>query len=408
MPTRRRADSTVNYSYNAGDELCNSSTSSTSCSTPASTSTRFVYATNGERTSATAYSAGTAGSATYYAWNAYGQLCNVASAATACGSTPSSGMSYQYNGDGERTVATTATSTTDSTWDNVSGASIPLNVNDATTTSSGTTNTSYVYGNLLFGGTAPVEQISGSTATFLVANQTGVQGVYGSSGSPVELAVYSTYGNQTISSGSKVTSFGFQGSYTDSTGLVYLINRYYDPTTDEFLSVDPDAAMTNQPYVFTGDDPLNEADPLGLYDCAGKSPSHIAARYTRNGQAINLVCGVRNRPGQTGYGVVHIQEDNKHFGGDLSELALRDIGVTIARGKPTDPRGATIAYVMSFVVLSNSMNLPEPETYTIRVIVDNQYGTVTSARIEEPIVDQNQFDGCHFAGINLCQQGGFG
>lgn len=255
--------STVNYSYNAGDELCNSSTSSTSCSTPASTSTRFAYASNGERTSATTYSGGTAGSATYYAWNAYGQLCNVAGTATACGSTPSSGASYQYNGDGERTITTTPTSTTDSTWDNVSSVSIPINLNDATTTSSGTTNTSYIYGNLLFGGTAPIEQVTGSTATFLVANQTGVQGVYGSSGSSVELAIYSTYGNQTISSGSKVTPFGFQGSYTDSTGLIYLINRYYDPATDQFISVDPDIALTNQPYLFTGDNPLNAEDPLG-------------------------------------------------------------------------------------------------------------------------------------------------
>jgi len=45
------------------------------------------------------------------------------------------------------------------------------------------------------------------------------------------------------------------------------INRYYDPTTDEFLSVDADVAQTDQPYVFTNDDPLNAEDPLGL--CGG-------------------------------------------------------------------------------------------------------------------------------------------
>jgi hypothetical protein len=42
------------------------------------------------------------------------------------------------------------------------------------------------------------------------------------------------------------------------------INRYYDPATDEFLSIDPQVDQTNQPYVFTGDDPLNAEDPLGL------------------------------------------------------------------------------------------------------------------------------------------------
>jgi hypothetical protein len=41
------------------------------------------------------------------------------------------------------------------------------------------------------------------------------------------------------------------------------INRYYDPSTDQFLSVDPDVQATDQPYVFTNDDPLNATDPLG-------------------------------------------------------------------------------------------------------------------------------------------------
>jgi hypothetical protein len=42
------------------------------------------------------------------------------------------------------------------------------------------------------------------------------------------------------------------------------IDRYYDPGTDQFLSVDPAVATTGQPYAFTGDDPLNATDPLGL------------------------------------------------------------------------------------------------------------------------------------------------
>jgi hypothetical protein len=43
-----------------------------------------------------------------------------------------------------------------------------------------------------------------------------------------------------------------------------IINRYYDPTTDQFLSVDPAVAQTNQPFVFANDNPLNVSDPLGL------------------------------------------------------------------------------------------------------------------------------------------------
>ena len=53
------------------------------------------------------------------------------------------------------------------------------------------------------------------------------------------------------------------------------INRYYDPATDQFLSIDPDVAQTNQPYVFTNDDPLNATDPMGL--CWGCSFFHAVA-----------------------------------------------------------------------------------------------------------------------------------
>jgi hypothetical protein len=44
------------------------------------------------------------------------------------------------------------------------------------------------------------------------------------------------------------------------------INRYYDPLTDEFLSIDPDVATTDQAYLFTNDDPLNAEDSLGLLE----------------------------------------------------------------------------------------------------------------------------------------------
>jgi hypothetical protein len=47
------------------------------------------------------------------------------------------------------------------------------------------------------------------------------------------------------------------------------INRYYDPSTDSFISVDPDVQQTDQPYVFVNGDPLNATDPLGLQGGAG-------------------------------------------------------------------------------------------------------------------------------------------
>src|ERR1700729_2286895 len=46
-------------------------------------------------------------------------------------------------------------------------------------------------------------------------------------------------------------------------GPTVSVGRYYDPSTDQFLSVDPDLAETGQPYAFTGDNPINGTDPLG-------------------------------------------------------------------------------------------------------------------------------------------------
>ena len=53
------------------------------------------------------------------------------------------------------------------------------------------------------------------------------------------------------------------GQYTDpETGLIYLRNRYYDPTTGQFLTRDPLEGVTRSAYGYTDGDPLN-----GTGDC---------------------------------------------------------------------------------------------------------------------------------------------
>jgi hypothetical protein len=42
------------------------------------------------------------------------------------------------------------------------------------------------------------------------------------------------------------------------------VARYYDPSTGQFLSIDPAVALTAAPYSYVGDDPLNGVDPSGL------------------------------------------------------------------------------------------------------------------------------------------------
>ena len=43
----------------------------------------------------------------------------------------------------------------------------------------------------------------------------------------------------------------------------HLLHRYYDPTTGQFLSVDPLVALTGQSYAYTGDNPVNGRDRSG-------------------------------------------------------------------------------------------------------------------------------------------------
>jgi RHS repeat-associated protein len=59
------------------------------------------------------------------------------------------------------------------------------------------------------------------------------------------------------------TPFGYAGGYTDPDELIYLLDRYYDPQTGQFLSVDPDLAQTQEPYAYGGGDPVINSDSTG-------------------------------------------------------------------------------------------------------------------------------------------------
>jgi RHS repeat-associated protein len=97
---------------------------------------------------------------------------------------------------------------------------------------------------------------------------------------------YDAYGNVFGTTGTGITPLGYDGQYTNSdTGLIYLRAREYDPTTGQFLSVDPEMAVTALPYGYATDDPLDAADATG--ECADavaarvlgySKPSPCAAR----------------------------------------------------------------------------------------------------------------------------------
>ncbi len=77
---------------------------------------------------------------------------------------------------------------------------------------------------------------------------------------------HEAYGKPLSSGGSVYNPFGYTGEYTDSeSGIIYLRARYYDPSTQQFLTVDPALASTEEAYAYASGSPTNFVDPLGLY-----------------------------------------------------------------------------------------------------------------------------------------------
>ncbi|MFC1431561.1 IPT/TIG domain-containing protein [Streptacidiphilus sp. N1-3] len=160
---------------------------------------------------------------------------------------------YAYDGDGLRTTAT-APASTPFTWD--SSGSQPLLIDDGTS--------SYVYGP----GGLPLEQISDSTAAvaYFVHDSLGsTRLLLDAGGSIVAAFSFGAYGRTASSSGTVTTPLLFAAGYHDAqTGLYYLVHRYYDPATGQFLTLDPALALTGAPYGYAGGDPTDQVDPTGL------------------------------------------------------------------------------------------------------------------------------------------------
>jgi RHS repeat-associated protein len=229
--------------FNSDDELCWSGTGSGGCGSPPSGTTTYSYSTNGNRTARTPAS----GSSTSYSWNQAEQLTGV--------TTGASSASFVYDGNGLRQSETNGSGTTEFTWD--PEGSLPVLLSDGAN--------SYIYGP----DDTPIEQISsGGTPTYLLTDQLGsTRAITNSSGSVTATFSYDAWGNLAGSTGSATTPFMYAGAYLDSsTGLYYMLARYYDPLTGQFLSIDPNVASTQMPFDYVGDDPVNGVDPSGALE----------------------------------------------------------------------------------------------------------------------------------------------
>ncbi len=263
---------TAGWTYDRGTQITETSyTPGTGNTTPAHTTTRtydgvnelltlvqtqgmtttkdlsFTYSATGNRTGRTD---NLTQQTTTYAYDQANRLVNFNSA--------SSVAQYGYSGDGMRMskIVTGTTSTTEQfTWD--VNATLPLVLQDG--------KASYVYGPY---GQILEEVLNSDTthANFYHVDQLGsVRALTNSSGAVVNTYTYDAYGKTEAQTGINYNPFGYTGEYTDAeSGLVYLRARYYDPQTQQFLTVDPLLAQTEQAYAYVGGSPVNRSDPSGL------------------------------------------------------------------------------------------------------------------------------------------------
>jgi RHS repeat-associated protein len=109
---------------------------------------------------------------------------------------------------------------------------------------------------------------------------------------------YDPYGVVTTTSGSSQTEYGFTGEqYGDSTQLVYLRARYYNPADGGFLTKDPSRAESNL-YLYTMGNPVNHVDPSGYItvDEADDANDRVAELATIYGVKIVKDWGYRLIP----------------------------------------------------------------------------------------------------------------
>jgi RHS repeat-associated protein len=207
----------------------------------------YTYNEMGERTKTTP---GT-GPATTYGYDQAGNLTSVERPKE--GATSEIKDTYTYNGEGLRASQTVSGTTSYMAWDTAENT--PLILSDGTN--------SYIYGV----DSLPIEQINGAEkAQYLHHDQAGsTQFIAGETGTTEAAYAYTPYGAVEEHIGTATTPFGYDGQYTSSdTGLIYLRARAYDPTTGQFLSVDPLEAISGEPYSYAGDSPLTYGDSLGL------------------------------------------------------------------------------------------------------------------------------------------------
>jgi RHS repeat-associated protein len=229
--------------------------------------TTFTFDKLGERTKMTPSS----GPATSYGYDQAGNLVSVNRSAE--GEVPKIEETYGYDGTGLRHSEKISGTTKQLAWDVAS--SLPLLLYDGTRY--------YVYGPE----DLPIAQIASETPTYLHHDQQGsTRLLTNQAGNVSGTYTFTPYGQTETHTGEASTPLGYAGQLTSfTTGLIYLRARTYDPSTAQFMSVDPLVAETVETYGYAGQDPVNSGDPSGLCQQEQKKPDPTVCAQLAKEQA---------------------------------------------------------------------------------------------------------------------------
>jgi RHS repeat-associated protein len=180
-----------------------------------------------------------------YTWNARDELASISGAATA---------SFVYDGLGRRRSKTVGGVQTGFVYDR---ENFVQELNGATITA-----------NLVTGGIDELfARKEGATASYPLTDALGsVIGLTDASGVLQTQYSYEPYGKGTRSGATTTNSQTYTGREDDGTGVYYYRARYYAPDKARFFAEDPiGLAGGSHAYMYGENDPVDLADPLGLW-----------------------------------------------------------------------------------------------------------------------------------------------
>jgi RHS repeat-associated protein len=257
--------------------------------------------------------------------------------------TPGTFTQFGYAGAGQATRSYSATSAGSTTFSN------GLLGVEAQTDTTGLGTASYVY---LPDGTLLAETTPTGAYYYIADNQGSIIGLASTAGTPRATYTYTPYGTQTATAENGALAanpYGYDGGYTDNTGLIHYGARYYDPTTGRWTQLDPSGQSSG--YAYTGDDPINSEDPTGLFCIFGHNSSGGCNGGSVAGGAADFF--TKSVPGAFG-DVGHFAK--RHIGYVAAGVACAAAyGAATGGSAATDALTAPEAYTLATALCENAI-----------------------------------------------------